>query len=810
MLSQQACTNPAGNHRRQNSTPTLSIWNKPNLRPHTPQHYGIHRRGISLDEISPNDFKQDNGHVGVGKVEFDIRQQDEQQQLQEAQQTTARPGQQQNDKQCGTILQHVEALPDQESDNVYFSNDDINSLMPGLDPTTTSQDDTHMNNTMDFFHSFDSYTSAENHTGFASRIENPSEHMPQNKFTEMKSMPDGLPDTFANADTHTPQRPCTPANQTNKSQYLHVLSRIVHADPSIDYHPLTPSTTPFSHRTHVQHASFSRTAAGSPTRRDVNLTIKASHPMQRGKSCQDNFATMRQPATSPDPMSPPRTAPLQRRSVDIADMPQSSFLNLNDLKLDMPSSNGGYNPANYSPMTNAISSTMSSFQSSPEATHLSLFDSAEVDSAVINAKLSYFQASQGVVSICGQPPTNQQSPETRAQSVSEIDVEECIEDTGVTVEEIASFIQGPFPDDSKWRCLFEEERGKPCGKRFARKENAKSHVQTHLGDRQYVCKVCHTRFVRQHDLKRHFKIHTTDKPHKCPCGKDFHRHDALTRHRQRGMCVGAFEDSPKKSIKRGRPKKQRPNTEDRIEKAAKTRLYVMERTRPGSTYASSISGSSEYSHGSPPSFDDVSVTASSPSLSHKAFQDFFSINQTFEAMTPPASPGLGTANFYSSPLSPQSFVPKAASRSPSPKITSIPEESHELFVSLPESSKDSEGLFNSPPELDLSSSSPATSNFFDFVGSSDGTTTSLSDHKIDCLNPQFLNSDFPLFDGSSKEGSSPTNFDDFLSLGDLTSSSDVPSPQKQDQSHFSGESVLEHELFNSNVLDDGDDIFSGL
>ncbi|KAF8444310.1 hypothetical protein BGX38DRAFT_1095206, partial [Terfezia claveryi] len=104
------------------------------------------------------------------------------------------------------------------------------------------------------------------------------------------------------------------------------------------------------------------------------------------------------------------------------------------------------------------------------------------------------------------------------------------------MEEIASFIDGPEPSDGKWVCLYEG-----CAKRFGRKENIKSHVQTHLGDRQFKCLVCKKCFVRQHDLKRHSKIHTGVKPYPCLCGNSFARHDALTRHRQRGMCIGAFE-----------------------------------------------------------------------------------------------------------------------------------------------------------------------------------------------------------------------------------------------------------------------------
>ena len=148
----------------------------------------------------------------------------------------------------------------------------------------------------------------------------------------------------------------------------------------------------------------------------------------------------------------------------------------------------------------------------------------------------------------------------------------------------------------------------------------------------------------------------------------------MARHRQRGLSVGAFEAAPKRMVKRGRPKKPRPSSEDRAEKAALTRQRIMEKTQPGSTYASSISGSSEDSHGSPPCFDSISISTSSPSLSHREVQDFTFTNSTYHTLTPPTSPMRSPDRSYSSPYSQHSYTPKPASRSPSPKITSIPEE----------------------------------------------------------------------------------------------------------------------------------------
>jgi regulatory protein SWI5 len=154
-------------------------------------------------------------------------------------------------------------------------------------------------------------------------------------------------------------------------------------------------------------------------------------------------------------------------------------------------------------------------------------------------------------------------------------VKASVQETGVSTDEIAKFISGPDPKDGKWVCLFTG-----CLCRFGRKENIKSHVQTHLGDRQFKCDICEKHFVRGHDLKRHLKTHSGNKPFACACGASFARQDALTRHRQRDMCVGGFTGVVPKTTKRGRPPKKnknRPDLETRQAKSTRTRQRVAEK-----------------------------------------------------------------------------------------------------------------------------------------------------------------------------------------------------------------------------------------
>jgi len=241
----------------------------------------------------------------------------------------------------------------------------------------------------------------------------------------------------------------------------------------------------------------------------------------------------------------------------------------------------------------------------------------------------------------------------RRMSISDLNlepgIEASIEETNITLEDIAQFIEGPDPVDNKWICRYEE-----CNKKFGRKENIKSHVQTHLGDRQFRCDHCKKCFVRGHDLKRHAKIHTGTKPYPCLCGNAFARHDALTRHRQRGMCIGAFDGVVKKVIKRGRPRKHRPEMEERIKKAARTRQRTTEQQQLDS-YGSSASSCSISSWGSPPTenMESLSIRGNSPPFDDMVLfsgpqqsltMDSIGFPPDTFSFTPPSSPGYSTGN----------------------------------------------------------------------------------------------------------------------------------------------------------------------
>jgi len=209
----------------------------------------------------------------------------------------------------------------------------------------------------------------------------------------------------------------------------------------------------------------------------------------------------------------------------------------------------------------------------------------------------------------------------QSQAFNDLDVDASLEYTGIAPEEVLRYISEQDAITNKWTCLYQD-----CGKVFGRRENIRSHVQTHLGDRQFKCNGCGKCFVRQHDLKRHAKIHSGNKPYKCPCGAGFARQDALTRHRQRGMCVGGFADAVRRQAKRGRPKKNRPEMEDRLDKATRTRRALAS--------AAPSSAGSPYSEARSPSPHDSYEAAPSQPLS-QIIPENHSYNKPLSSSTDP-------------------------------------------------------------------------------------------------------------------------------------------------------------------------------
>lgn len=461
---------------------------------------------------------------------------------------------------------------------------------------------------------------------------------------------------------------------------------------STGYFPLTPSDTP--HYRKIKHEQIPQRFIDNYDS-SMEETIKPKST-QRARGIFDD---MRKEAETNPILSPPSSAQIPSSSTfDSAPMPTGKFMNMSNLDLDFMRGEE-FDGSQYSPVSSNVSPTLS-YYSSPEIAHMQLYGDPFSDKPNLEPNMSY----QGPAAH-GLPAAHSPVPGStyrRSESVSSINLEESITDTGITIDDIATFVSGPDPTDGKWTCLYPE-----CNKRFGRKENIKSHVQTHLGDRQFQCPHCKKCFVRQHDLKRHAKIHSGMKPYPCQCGNSFARHDALTRHRQRGMCIGAFEGVVKKIVKRGRPRKNRPDNEERLKKSSRTRSK-----NKAMSSASSTTGTESNSGHSPRSdLDDI--------LDDKPFADYehsqtsvISNNASFHQYPQPHSP---EAQGCVSPQLIQAQSPSAyASQSTYHEHRGSTASLTEHLPSHPASPAKSIHSYYSPPGLCESSSSPAAStHFFD-------------------------------------------------------------------------------------------------
>ncbi|EEP82601.1 predicted protein [Uncinocarpus reesii 1704] len=284
---------------------------------------------------------------------------------------------------------------------------------------------------------------------------------------------------------------------------------VTQIDP--DSLPLTPATTPSWKPIHIPRAC--KTAQSSPVKQHAAITRNFA-VMERARSSQGVSGSL-----------------LPRET--LAPLPNTnSHQPLEAFDLQMPKmSDDVFSEFTFHPQENFETTSMSSPISPSMPSFLSLsgvLNERDVSSttSILNkpAKLPIAPATplrpasqRGAISSRSSSPSKTLlSP--RALSIADLNldasIDASIEETGITLDDIAAYIDGPDLTDNKWICKYEG-----CNKRFGRKENIKSHVQTHLGDRQFKCNHCNKCFVRGHDLKRHSKIHTGVKPYPCECGE---------------------------------------------------------------------------------------------------------------------------------------------------------------------------------------------------------------------------------------------------------------------------------------------------
>ncbi|KAI9798570.1 MAG: hypothetical protein M1833_004707 [Piccolia ochrophora] len=702
-------------HRRQNSTPTAFDAPKvPLLPPGILQRRGSHRRGLSLDQRQqqkqhppkPHPHPENGTHI-----------------LREAQQQRiARPGpiEQRPDNQ--SQLREWEHYPSHFNPNFGFAGDSshhahyhndydcTNVLSPALvseNPLDAGGYDATVLGLKTSTHSAASLDGQEaacnmgDHDSKSNRnnaIGNVGQQLVQGGFNAR-----------AAGQTISQPKPGQAAIAPRTPPSHHA---------SITY-PLTPENTPSSRLPQTE----------PPPRRSRMVdcsqdeTIKAprlgnSQPI---RSCMDLFQNTRSNIENNALPSPPITAgAVSSSTFDLAPMPDPSFMDLTSLNMSFSESENGYESSYYSPQSVALSPSQSSWISSPEMEQLQLLENplATVPNLTTAAGASMLPSSQSAMDLSNPGSPLKGSPVPRSMSIPDLTLDATVEDTGISIDDIACFIRDPDPGDSRWTCLYPD-----CNKKFGRKENIKSHVQTHLGDRQFRCNYCKKCFVRQHDLKRHAKIHSGVKPYPCQCGNSFARHDALTRHRQRGMCIGAFEGVVRKVVKRGRPRKHRPEADERREKASRTRKHAIAMSTSSSTSGFSVQSTQQ---GSPPASDDFSSGHSSPLevLTQGLEMDALDMTRQSFHYTPPTSPGdaaesiVGPQVWHQCSSSPQSPSSGGVART----INETTRNETQLLPSrAPQSTHDSSSQYGTPPELCPSSCSPPPSAFFDMENASGET-----------------------------------------------------------------------------------------
>ncbi|CAG9991415.1 unnamed protein product [Clonostachys byssicola] len=672
MLSNSPTKPHAGqrqHHRRQNSTPSAPFDNVkvPTLQSAAQRRAAGHRRGMSLDirrqHAASANIRQDYVHHVLREAQ--------QQRIQ------ARPGPQHN------LYSHPQ-LPHSSSDSYLVSPHgtphaqrfDPSCLDPGSIPFDPYGEhmQTFMQNQASFgqntnvskdfeFFTTDSALSTPTFMNFAESPSAPgwiSEGETSSTRRSSRRISNGIMDRvskFENLGLDNVSRPITPP----------------HADAN-NYFPPTPTDTPHDRMCKQEPVPNRFTEGYDESLEETIKPVRARSNL----GAQSIFQDMRQEAEQqPEQPSSAKSAsfPVSQMQGPIYptnEFSEEEFLNMQasfDGLVSGPIIGGQQSVHSSTPSTPHRAQFSASFENSAQLSSLQSTPHSAAHSQSPVHRNSSHRRTESLASIAS------------AASIASINIEETKTETGVTVDDIALYISGPDLNDGKWTCVYEG-----CGKKFGRKENIKSHVQTHLNDRQYQCPTCKKCFVRQHDLKRHAKIHTGIKPYPCECGNSFARHDALTRHRQRGMCIGAFDGIVRKVVKRGRPKKNRPDMEERTTKSARQR-----RKNLSVSSVSSQSGYTDSSAANSPDNDldmlddmlDLGIDSQPQQMALSSSALMPSVTSQIPNDVMP-SPSVDTPHSY---VSPEAIMEKIHSRAVSP-------------------SKSVASTYNTPPELSQSSSPP--------------------------------------------------------------------------------------------------------
>jgi regulatory protein SWI5 len=360
--------------------------------------------------------------------------------------------------------------------------------------------------------------------------------------------------------------------------------------PPSPFSQQAPETQSFQNLSPSPHVQQSHSFTHSPnpqcpqpvdqTQAHIQHFEAAKRQLEAHLGAQINIAVLPTPVQTP----PKRTSVASPEKLDVAPNP-FSIPETSDVKLD---------PLHIEPAFDFSPVEQQNLNSVYESPHLSPHLSPQALSphhSFVGSQRGDLSPVTTLIDVEEFPSSSIGSP-ARPVSFADLSLGEyngSIVETGIPPEEVEKYISPQDPETRQYYCLVEG-----CNKSggFNRRENIRAHVQTHLGDRAFKCNVCEQCFVRQNDLKRHHGIHKSMKPFSCECGSRFARHDALTRHKQRGCCSVHTSPLRPERKKPGRPKKHRPELDDRVSKAQKQRQLNAERVYDSN---SALSSGSEFS-----------------------------------------------------------------------------------------------------------------------------------------------------------------------------------------------------------------------
>ncbi|PQE20629.1 c2h2 transcription factor swi5 protein [Rutstroemia sp. NJR-2017a BBW] len=424
-------------HRRQNSTPTAFDAVKVNNLP-TVQKHG-HRRGMSLDTRRRPTSPQVHTHI-----------------LRETQQQRlVRPGQQQfmtydNDENqfipslvaphrqsfdAGCTSSYGVMAPQHQHQHSYSFSGSMNAIMP-VDPNFPGSND------FDFFAPNAAMTPTFMEFFAESGIQDANSQPGSANHSRRSSRSIGgvILDRvaqFENLALKSPERPLTPPNQD-----------------SSNYFPPTPLDSPFNRTIKQEHIP-------RRFREDYDTSMEETIKPKNNRRAKTVFDEMRQEAEMKAAPSPPGSGPMPSSSTfDSAPMPTSNFLNMSNMNLDFLKNDPQFPQPQYSPTSSNVSHDVS-YPSSPEQSQAKSFRDSFTNRPILEATESSYSLPTYHNGLPISEPASSspvQSAYRRSESVSSINLEESITDTGITIDDIATYIQAPDPGDTRWLCLPRKNR----------------------------------------------------------------------------------------------------------------------------------------------------------------------------------------------------------------------------------------------------------------------------------------------------------------------------------------------------------------